>query len=59
LFIALCSEASKQEGPLFVAKGLKSKEIIIYPETITFKIIKYIPVSLIEKLSSKLVAKEQ
>jgi hypothetical protein len=53
------SSSIKNEGIVFLIKGLKAKEIIIYPETITFKIIKYIPISLIEKVASRLVKKEQ
>lgn len=37
------NKALEQEGPLFIINNFKDSNIIVYPETITFKIIKLVP----------------
>lgn len=52
LFFTLFGSAVDQQGPLFIFDQYKKNNIIIYPETMMFKIIKSAPQSLIEKITT-------
>ncbi|MDO8642401.1 MAG: hypothetical protein Q7R76_02300 [Candidatus Woesearchaeota archaeon] len=52
LFGALVSEATTQQGPLFLLNSYHNKQVVIYEETFMFKVIKIIP-NRILKLASK------
>lgn len=56
-FALMLSSSLEKNGPGFMIHGLKDGNIIIWRETITFKVIKYIPDSMINKAES-LVKKE-
>ena len=49
LFVQLIADAVAR-NPLFVTRGLASNTIIVYPETITFKVLKILPESIAQKL---------
>ncbi len=50
LFAALFSEKISDEGPVVLLSELKGKNIMVYPETVVFKLAKTIPISLVEKI---------
>jgi len=47
-------QKAMSKDPLFIFKEYKNENLIVYPETITFKTIKNIPMSLADKLISML-----
>ena len=47
LFFMLFGSAIEQQGPFFIFEQYKTGNIIIYQETIMFKLIKFIPSSLV------------
>jgi len=50
IFAGLFSKKMEEEGQLYLIKGVKSKDIRVYPETPLFKIAKYTPNSLLNKV---------
>lgn len=50
LFFILFGSAITQQGPLFIFEQYQEENIIIYPQTILFKAIKYVPMSLLNKV---------
>lgn len=49
-FIFLFSAALAQEGPLMIISEYKKGNVIVYPETIMFKILKFIPTGYISNI---------
>tara|TARA_Y100000294_G_scaffold167819_1_gene177379 strand:- start:42 stop:776 length:735 start_codon:yes stop_codon:yes gene_type:complete len=63
LFTMLLTEKIKLQKSTFLITEMKNKNIRVYPETITFKIIKYIPVDFMQdqlaKISEKVKQEEE
>ena len=55
LLFGLLLQDGMQNDPLFIFKQYSSGNIVIYPETITFKLIKALPFSLIEGVAEKVI----
>lgn len=53
LFGVLVSEATSQQGPLFLLNSYHNKQVIIYEETFMFKVIKQIPSRILKWVSKK------
>lgn len=53
LFGVLVSEATNQQGPLFLLNSYHNKQVIIYEETFMFKVIKRIPSRILKLVSKK------
>ena len=51
----LLFKAALEKDPLFLINGFKSGSIIVYPETITFKLAKFIPTDVLKNTLDKLV----
>ena len=46
----------QEEGSLFLIEQIKNGNIIIYPETITFRVMNLIPLTLFDKVAEKITA---
>lgn len=57
LFMMLFKEALEKD-PLFLMNGFKSGDIVVYPETITFKLAKIIPTDVLENTLATLMKSE-
>lgn len=54
MFGMLFAQAVEKEGVLFIIENFKQNNIVIYPETITFKLVKSVPNFVYEIVSNKL-----
>ena len=54
LFSLIFQQEVSDHGPLFIIENFKADKIQIYPETITFKTVKLIPMSMYEKVYKKI-----
>lgn len=53
MLFGMLMQGAMEKDPLLLFRELQKKNIIIYPETIIFKIVRLAPLSLIEKLAQK------
>lgn len=54
IFATMFAKALEQKGASFATSNLKNGNIKVYKETITFKVLKHAPVSLMDELTSRL-----
>ncbi|MEA3429731.1 MAG: hypothetical protein U9R08_00500 [Nanoarchaeota archaeon] len=54
LFTMMVNEKIKEEGTLLLAKQVRERNIKAYPETIIFKVAKYLPIGILESAMGKL-----
>lgn len=54
LFAALFSQATLQEGPIYLIRAYREGTILIYPETLAFQTIKKLPDDLFQLVSEKI-----
>ena len=54
IFALMFAKALEEKGASFATSNLKSGNIKVYKETITFKVLKHAPVSLMDELTSRL-----
>lgn len=58
LFAALFAKSMEEKGPLFIFTQLKQGNIIVYPKSTIFRLVKEAPSSLLDKLMTKVTPGE-
>lgn len=53
LFFGAFGVLVKERGPFYVLKEYKRGNVLVYPETITFKVIRFLPISTAEKIANQ------
>jgi len=54
MFIILTAASLNEKGPLFIVEQYKEGNIIIYPETMSFKVLKAIPIKFFAGIANKI-----
>ena len=59
MLFGLLLQSELTKDPLFIFKQYSKGNVVIYPETITFKLIKAVPFSLIEGIAKQVISKTE